>query len=247
MKGKIRYSEAFKLKVTVEMHCYENAMAALNCAARAEATPCRQTAQPKNAVLTINRDLTGWCRGDPIGFLPPAIIVVVICLLVNHSFATPRLSLSPEGIALGEFAAGEPVSGAAELRNTGDTPLRIAGVRGCCGMEAELSALSIPPGGSATLTVTLRPQPPGPVSNAVRVRCDDPANPSASIPVTGTAVAGGTVPAASSRFTLPAVLAAGLADGVRLRNRHIGFPQSSRKGNGFEDGRFLTVDSIFSK
>jgi len=32
--------------------------------------------------------------------------------------------------------------------------------------------------------------------------------------VTGTAVAGGTVPAASSRFTLPAVLAAGLADGV---------------------------------
>ena len=92
MKDKIRYSEAFKLKVTVEMHCYDNAMAALNCAARAEATPCRQTAQPKNAVLTFNRDLT-----------------------------------------------------------------------------------------------------------------------------------------------------------VRLRNRHIGFPQSSRKGNGFEDGRFLTVDSIFSK
>ena len=146
--------------------------------------------------------------------LPHFIIVTGISLLVYSSFATPRLSFPSEGIVLGEFAAGEPVSGTAELRNAGDTPLHISSVRGCCGMGAELSSRTIPPGGSATLTVSLRPQPPGPVSNAVRVRCDDPACPSASIPVTGTAVAGRTVPAAASRFTLPAVLAAGLADGV---------------------------------
>ena len=47
-------------------------------------------------------------------------------------------------------------------------------------MGAELSSRTIPPGGSATLTVTLRP-PPGPVSNAVRIRCDDPARPSVEV------------------------------------------------------------------
>ncbi len=76
----------------------------------------------------------------------PILILLTICAF--KAFSAPKLSFPPEGIALGEFAAGEPVSGAAELRNTGDTPLRIAGVRGCCGMEAELSALSIPPGGN---------------------------------------------------------------------------------------------------
>ena len=113
--------------------------------------------------------------------LPHFIIVTGISLLVYSSFATPRLSFPSEGIVLGEFAAGEPVSGTAELRNAGDTLLRIAGVRGCCGMGAELSSRTIPPGGSATLTVTLRPPPPGPVSNAVRIRCDDPARPSVEV------------------------------------------------------------------
>ena len=105
-------------------------------------------------------------------------VTIAAALSVSALLAAPELAFPPEGIALGEFVAGEPASGALELRNAGDTPLHIAGVRGCCGMEAELSALSIPPGGSATLTVTLRPPPPGPVSNAVRIRCDDPARPS---------------------------------------------------------------------
>ena len=128
-----------------------------------------------------NRDkavYTACCCGAVLRRWP---VTIAAALSASALLAAPELAFPPEGIALGEFAAGEPASGALELRNAGDTPLHISGVRGCCGMGAELSSRTIPPGGSATLTVTLRPPPPGPVSNAVRIRCDDPARPSVEV------------------------------------------------------------------
>ena len=126
--------------------------------------------------------------------------------------ATPRLEVPAAGVALGEIFAGESASGTATIRNVGDSPLGVSRVKACCGATAELSSLNLAPGGSAVLTVTLKPQLPGEISKSVHLSCDDPKSPVAVIPVTGTARARRT-DGAVSRFTLPAVVMAGVADG----------------------------------
>ncbi len=126
--------------------------------------------------------------------------------------ATPRLEVPAAGVALGEIVAGESASGTVTIRNAGDSPLGVSRVKACCGATAELSSLNLAPGASAVLTVTLKSQLPGEISKSVHLYCDDPKSPVAVIPVTGMARARRT-PGAVSRFTLPAVVLAGVADG----------------------------------
>lgn len=137
---------------------------------------------------------------------------VVFAAFVFAAAATPRLEVPSTGVALGEVAAGESVSGTVTIRNAGDSPLGVSRVKACCGATAELSSLNLAPGASAVLTVTLKPQLPGEISKSVHLYCDDPKSPVAVIPVTGTARERRT-PGAVSRFTLPAVVLAGVADG----------------------------------
>ena len=117
-----------------------------------------------------------------------------------------------EGVAFGEIAAGEAAERTVELRNASGSPVAVSLVKGCCGAEAELSPMRIGPGGGAKLTVRLRPPLPGEFSKHVRIFCDDPESPVVVVPVTGAAVEART-PNAASRFTLPAVVLAGIADG----------------------------------
>jgi len=124
--------------------------------------------------------------------------------------ATPRLESPASGVSLGEVAAGEPLSGSVEVRNAGDADLHVSRVKACCGETAELSSLTLAPGASAMLTVTLKPQLPGEVSKTVHVFCDDPKNPVVVIPVTGTARDVGLLP---SRLRLATVVLAGFVDG----------------------------------
>ncbi len=126
--------------------------------------------------------------------------------------ATPRLEVPSTGVALGEVAAGESASGTVTIRNAGDSPLGVSRVKACCGATAELSSLDLAPGASAVLTVTLKSQLPGEISKSVHLYCDDPKSPVAVILVTGMARERRT-PGAVSRFTLPAVVLAGVADG----------------------------------
>lgn len=131
-------------------------------------------------------------------------------------FAAPRLSVPTEVVSFGEIPAGEPASKSVEIRNVSSVPVLVAQVKGCCGADASLSSMIIAPDESATLTVSLKPPLPGEFSKEVRILCDDPERPAITIPVTGTAVEGDASGAAigtASRFTLPAILLAGIADG----------------------------------
>ena len=138
--------------------------------------------------------------------------VASILLGALPAFAVPRLAVPPEGVAFGEIAAGEAAAKSVELRNVSQSPVAISQVKGCCGADAEISSMRIEPSSSATLSVSLKAMLPGEFSKHVRILCDDPGSPVINIPVTGTAVESKTA-AAASRFTLPAVILAGIADG----------------------------------
>ena len=135
--------------------------------------------------------------------------VVAFVLVVS---AVPRLEVPAAGVSLREIVAGESASGTATIRNVGDSTLNILRVKACCGATAELSNQNLAPGASAVLTVTLKPQLPGEVSKSVHIYSDDPQSPIAVIPVTGMARAQ-RMPGTVSRFTLPAVVMAGVVDG----------------------------------
>ncbi|MBR6585989.1 MAG: DUF1573 domain-containing protein [Kiritimatiellae bacterium] len=124
----------------------------------------------------------------------------------------PRLAVPPEGVAFGEIAAGEAASKSIALRNVSSSPVVVSQVKGCCGADAALSAMRIEPAAVVTLSVSLKAMLPGEFSKHVQILCDDPESPVINIPVAGTAVEGGA-PFVGSRFTLPAVLLAGIADG----------------------------------
>ncbi len=139
-------------------------------------------------------------------------IALAVAMLASALLAGPRLVYPPTGIDFGEIPAGEPGRSGCSLRNDGDAPLRVSRVKPCCGAEAELAAMEIAPGESVELTVSLKPQLPGEFSKAVRLYCDDPVSPVVAIPVVGRAVEVRD-PNVASRYTLPAVLLAGLVDG----------------------------------
>lgn len=128
------------------------------------------------------------------------------------AFASPRLVVPPEGVAFGEIAAGEPASKSIELRNVSSSPVAVSQVKGCCGADAALSAMRVEPASAATLSVSLKAMLPGEFSKHVQILCDDPESPVINIPVTGAAVESKTA-AAASRWTLPAVVLAGIVDG----------------------------------
>ena len=142
------------------------------------------------------------------------VFVYSVCFAVP-ALANPRLAIPPEGVAFGEIPAGEPASKSIELRNVSDFPVAVSQVKGCCGADASLSPMRIAPSGTALLTVSLKPPLPGAFSKEIRILCDDPGRPVLTVPATGTAIEGhaSAATAAASRFTLPAVLLAGVADG----------------------------------
>ena len=158
--------------------------------------------QPRNSRST---------RKNAIG-----VFVYFVCFVVSiqtsSALAAPRLAIPPEGVDFGEIAAGEGAAKSIEVRNVSELPVAVAQVKGCCGADASLSTMLIAPSESATLTVALRPPLPGGFSKDVRLLCDDPECPVVTIPVTGVAIEGKATSAAS-RFTLPAILLAGIADG----------------------------------
>ena len=70
-----------------------------------------------------------------------------LILISPVALATPRLEVSPEGIAFGEVAVGSNVVGRVEIRNVGSATVSVSRVKACCGAKAGLSAMKIPPNG----------------------------------------------------------------------------------------------------
>ena len=140
------------------------------------------------------------------------ILPLVATFAAAASWAAPCLIVPPEGVAFGEIAAGEAASKSIEIRNVSSSPVAVSQVKGCCGAEASLSSMRIEPSSAATLSVSLKAMLPGEFSKHVQILCDDPESPVINIPVTGAAVESKTA-AAASRWTLPAVVLAGIVDG----------------------------------
>ena len=140
------------------------------------------------------------------------ILLLVATFAAAASWAAPRLIVPPEGVAFGEIPAGESASKSIELHNASPSPVAVSQVKGCCGADAALSAMRVEPASAATLSVSLKPMLPGEFSKHVQILCDDPESPVINIPVTGAAVESKSASAAS-RWTLPAIVLAGIADG----------------------------------
>ena len=143
-------------------------------------------------------------------------VLLLIALSALPALAAPRLAVPPEGVAFGEIAAGEGASKSIEIQNVSTFPVAVAQVKGCCGADASLSAMLIAPSESATLTVSLHPMLPGEFSKDIRILCDDPERPLLTIPATGVATEG-TSAGSASRYTLPAILLAGIVGTPPLR------------------------------
>lgn len=96
------------------------------------------------------------------------IFLAILLAMTSTVFSLPRLSLADREFDFGRI---EPLSKQImeiELSNDGDSRLEIYRVRACCGATASISTNSIPPKGSATLTVTLGPMAkPGPFRKKV--------------------------------------------------------------------------------
>lgn len=143
--------------------------------------------------------------------LVAGLLTLAVALMVAP-VAIAGISYPPEGVAFGEIAAGEAAERTIERHNTSGRTILVSKVKGCCGSEATLSAMSIAPNAFATLTVSLKPQLPGEFSKHVRIYSDAPDSPVLVISVTGTAVEAKDSTAAS-RWTLPAIILAGVVDG----------------------------------
>ena len=114
----------------------------------------------------------------------------MFCLCLAWSaLAAPRLAVNAEGIVFGEVPIGSNVVGRTALRNVGGAMVSVSRVKACCGAKAELSAMRIPPDGSAVLTVSLTARNAGTFAKSIQISCDDPERPIISVPVSGMVVA----------------------------------------------------------
>lgn len=139
------------------------------------------------------------------------LLTLAVSLLVAPT-AIAGISYPPEGIAFGEISSGEAAERTIELKNTSERAILVSKVKGCCGSEAALSAMTIAPNGSTILTVSLKAQLPGEFSKHVRIYSDDTESPVLVIPITGTAIEA-KGPNTATRWTLPAIILAGVVDG----------------------------------
>ena len=102
----------------------------------------------------------------------------------------PHLTCAERAYAFGEVANIQTVDHTFRLANTGDAPLTIQRMRVCCGATADLSAQTIPAGGTADVHVRLSlAGRTGPQKKSIHVISDDPAEPYFQLQLIGTATA----------------------------------------------------------
>ena len=102
----------------------------------------------------------------------------------------PRLTCEAREYSFGEVANIQTVDHTFRLVNAGTAPLAIQRLRVCCGATADLSAQSIPPGGTVDLRVHLSlAGRVGPQKKSIHVISDDPVEPYFQLQLVGTATA----------------------------------------------------------
>lgn len=142
-----------------------------------------------------------------------SIVLIAVAIVAACGEGAPKLLLPPGGVEAGDVVAGEAAKAELKLGNAGDSELKVFRVKACCGAEAKLEPMTLPPGGEGTLTVTFTINAPGEFSKSVHLYSNDPERPAAAIPVTGTGIESAAGRGAW-RATATAVAAAGIADGI---------------------------------
>lgn len=122
----------------------------------------------------------------------------------------PAIALSPGALSFGSVNVGASSVLPAQVQNTGTAPLVVSSVGLCAGTVTEFSVtpagpLTVPPGGSAALSVTFAPVNADTDSGCISVASNDPARPTATLAVSGT----GAVPPAPAISLGPTALAFG--------------------------------------
>jgi uncharacterized protein (TIGR03382 family) len=108
--------------------------------------------------------------------------------------AAPSIALSPPSLTFPTVTLGGTAQQTTQVQNTGTAPLSVTAISLCPGTSPVFSwspaaPITVAAGGSATLTVTYAPLAAGTDSGCLAIASNDPANPTVSLGLTGTAVA----------------------------------------------------------
>lgn len=108
--------------------------------------------------------------------------------------ATPSIALVPSSLDFGTVTVGSSASRTTQIQNAGTAVLNVSAIALCGGTSSAYgwspaAPLTVPAGGSLTLTVTYAPTAAQTDAGCLAVSSDDPANPTANLALTGTGVA----------------------------------------------------------
>ena len=110
----------------------------------------------------------------------------------------PNLTLTPASLDFGAVLAGSSATKTARIANTGTVDLIITAIGRCTQTSAEFTSsptttpITVPAGGSTTLSVTYKPADAGTDTGCLNISSDDPATPTTAVNLTGTGSAPGT-------------------------------------------------------
>jgi hypothetical protein len=116
------------------------------------------------------------------------LYLLMLALVLTACGGAPVLTVMPNQVDLGAIAADAPVTTTLQIRNSGQRPLTITGVRTSCGCTAAtLSETNLVAGGATNLIITFDPQAHpglyGPLLRVVYLASNDPEQPEVEIPV----------------------------------------------------------------
>lgn len=124
--------------------------------------------------------------------------------------AAPSISLSPASLTFPTVTLGGSAQQTAQVQNVGNAPLSVTSISRCPGTSmvftwSPAAPLTVPAGGSTTLTVTYTPLAAGTDTGCLAIASNDAANPTVNLALTGSAVA----PSAPAIALVPPSLAFG--------------------------------------
>ena len=101
----------------------------------------------------------------------------------------PIISLMQENLNLGEIEMGRGITTTFTITNTGTGPLNITDIQSdIAGITLSETQLTLPPGQSQDIIITLNPTAPGPITGTIDITSDDPEKTSISLTITGSAI-----------------------------------------------------------
>ena len=115
-----------------------------------------------------------------------AQLIVILLLGAGAALAGPRVECAAPAYDFGSVSSTSVVSHVFVIANTGDAPLKIDGVRVCCGATADLATNVVAVGTNTTLRVNVSMHgKQGQVERAFYVTVNDSATPLLRLTFTG--------------------------------------------------------------